>query len=134
MAAMASDAWQAGRDGVVRLFRRRGENKQAVLEGQLDHHATLVERADDPDHARQMLAGQWQLEFAQLLADHPDAETELRRLVEQIQSELPASQQEWVQTNIGRDQSTVYGVMGGNVIHYHQGMPADPPAGEDRQQ
>ncbi|MEU9478296.1 hypothetical protein [Streptomyces sp. NPDC048191] len=131
VSAMASDAWQTGRDGAVRLFRRRADAQRALLEGQLDHHATLVERADDPDGARQLIVGQWQLELVQLLTEHPDAEPELRRLVEEVQSELPRGGKNWVMTNIARDHGTAYGVMGGNVIHYHQGMPPEPPTGED---
>ncbi|WP_413798302.1 hypothetical protein [Streptomyces iranensis] len=134
VSAMASDAWQTGRNGVIRLFRREGDAQRASLEGRLDHHATLIERAGDPDQARQLIVGQWQLELVQLLTEHPDAESELRRLVEEIQSELPRGGRNWVMTNIARDHGTVYGAMGGNVIHYHQGMPSDPPTSEDRRQ
>ncbi|MFF8594561.1 hypothetical protein ACF061_24540 [Streptomyces sp. NPDC015220] len=100
----------------------------------MDAHAMLVERSGDPDQARQLILRTWQVELAQLLTEHPDTESELRRLVEEIQSELPGGGKNWVMTNIARDHGTVYGVMGGNVIHYHQGMPSDPPTGEGPRQ
>ncbi|MFG2586530.1 hypothetical protein [Streptomyces malaysiensis] len=131
---MASDAWQTGRNGVVRLFQRRGDAQRVSHEGQLDHHATLVEWTGDPDQARQLIVAQRQLELAQLLTEHPDAESELRRLVEEIQSEFPKGGKNWVMTNFSRDHGTAYGAMGGNVIHRHRGMPSDPPTGEDQRQ
>ncbi|GAA3117943.1 hypothetical protein GCM10017687_34430 [Streptomyces echinatus] len=135
VAAMATDVWQGARGGAVRLYRRWNGDRNATLEAQLDQHALLVRQADDPDRARQLLSGQWQLLFAQLLSEHPDAEADLRALVETIRRELPESGKQWVQTNIARDQGTVYGVQGGNVIHHHQGLPAAPgSAGEDGRQ
>ncbi|WP_079122818.1 hypothetical protein [Streptomyces abyssalis] len=126
VAAMATDVWQGARGAVVRLYRRGGEEQQAAVEGQLHHHDLIVQRADDPDQARQLLLGQWQRDFARLLDDHPDAAAELSDLVEQIRRELPQGRDQWVQTNIARDQGTVYGVQGGNVNHYHQGLPPAP--------
>ena len=132
VAAMATDVWQGARGGAIQLYRRWSGGQNATLEAQLDHHAMLIQQADDPDQARRLLSGQWQLVFAQLLSEHPDAEADLRNLVETIRRELPEGGKQWVQTNIARDQGTVYGVQGGNVIHYHQGLPSTPGStGED---
>ncbi|WP_405793711.1 hypothetical protein [Streptomyces sp. NBC_01506] len=130
-AAMATDAWQGARAGAVRLFRRRGDDGQAALEGQLDRQAALVQEADDADEARQLVQGQWQLEFAQLLREHPEAAAELNSLVEGIRSELPEPQQNWVQNITARDHATAYGVQGGNVNHYHQAPRPTPGAAEE---
>lgn len=116
--AMATDAWQATRSQVARLFRRGGRNRQAVVEAQLDHHAALVERSGDPDQARQSLAGLWSLELQELLAEHPDAAEELQEVIEQVRAQLPARQQAWVQTNIARDQATQNIVQHG-TLHVH---------------
>ncbi|HEU0087214.1 MAG TPA: hypothetical protein VFQ77_06150 [Pseudonocardiaceae bacterium] len=118
--AMATDAWQATRSGVARLFGRGGPARQKAIEAQLDSNATLVAQAEDPDEVRQSLAAVWRLELAALLRQHPDAEDELRALVAQIHEELPAPQQTWVQTNIARDQATQYNVQHGN-LHVHPG-------------
>jgi hypothetical protein len=98
VAAMTTDAWQASRTGILRLFGRAGQHRQEVAEAQLDRHAQLVAHADDPDEARERLAGAWTLELENLLAEHPGTATELRSLVTHIKESLPAAQQAWVQT------------------------------------
>ncbi len=124
--AMATDAWQSTRSGVARLFGRGGTARQAAIETQLDSNTTLVAQAEDPDEARQTLAGLWRLELTELLRWHPDAEDELRALITQIQDALPAAQQTWVQTNIARDQATQHIVQRGN-LHVHPGSTEPEP-------
>lgn len=128
VAAMATDAWQATRSGVARLFGRGGPDRQTAVEAQLDGNAALVARAEDPDEVRQTLAPVWRLELAALLREHPDAEDELRTLVAQIRQALPAPQQAWVQTNIAGGQATQYNVQHGDM-HVHPGGGAPGGAG-----
>jgi hypothetical protein len=97
VAAMTTDAWQASRTGILRLFGRAGQHRQESAEAQLDRHAQLVAHADDPDQARERLAGTWTLELENLLAEHPEAAAELRLLAMHIQESLPAAQQAWMQ-------------------------------------
>jgi hypothetical protein len=130
--AMATDAWQATRTGVARLFGRGGPARQTAIETQLDGHAALVAQAEDPDEVRQSLAAVWRLELTALLSQHPDAEDELRALVAQIQQALPAGAQTWVQTNIARERSAQYNVQHGDLhvhpAHLHpDGAGADSP-------
>lgn len=126
--AMATDAWQATRLGVARLFSCSGPARQAAIEGQLDGHAALVAHAEDPDEVRQSLAAVWRLELAGLLSQHPEVQDELRNLVAQIRQMLPAPQQTWVQTNIARDQATQNIVQHGN-LHIHPGSTAPGDTG-----
>jgi hypothetical protein len=129
VAAMATNAWTLAKTGIARLFRRTGREQQAGIEEQLDRNAALVEQAEDGNSARQSLAGYWQLELKTLLARDPDAAEELRALITKIQERLPPAQQAWVQTNIARDQSSLFAAQGGNVIVHH--MPPDRPPAPD---
>ncbi|WP_203856049.1 hypothetical protein [Plantactinospora mayteni] len=131
VAAMATDAWQAARNGTARLFGRQGSQRQAAIEAQLDGNIVLVERASDPAQARHGLAPLWQMELIRLLEEHPEAEAELRELVTHIRDALPAAQQQWTQvvmTNIARDNSRLFAALGGNVI-YHE-YPSSTAGGE----
>jgi hypothetical protein len=78
--AIATDAWQVARTGFVRLFGRGGDGRGAAIAAQLDEDAGMVARVgtEDIDQVRQELLPVWRRRLAQLLADHPDAEAELR--------------------------------------------------------
>src|SRR4051812_30968625 len=43
--AMATESWTVVREGVVRLFRHRGEEELAAVEAQLDGNAALIARS-----------------------------------------------------------------------------------------
>jgi len=104
--AMATDAWQATRSGVVGLFGRRGPAGQAAIEARLDANAALVSQTEDADEVRQGLAATWRLELGALLRQHPKAESQLRTLVVRVWEALPTPQQRWVRINIARNQAT----------------------------
>lgn len=118
--AMTTDAWQATRSGVGRLFGRGGPARQAAIEAQLDGNAALVAHAQNPDEVRASLVPVWRLQLEALLRDYPDVVEELRMLVKQLRESLPASQQAWVQTNIASDQATQNIVQHG-TLHVHPG-------------
>jgi len=106
--AMATDAWQATRSGVARVLSRGGSPRQEVIEAQLDEDAGVLERAGeaDRDQVRQELLPVWRRRLADYLQQHPDAAEELRELVDQVQGQLPTSQQAWVNNvtvQAGRD-------------------------------
>jgi hypothetical protein len=132
VAAMTTDAWQAARSGVARLFGRDGLARQEAIEAQLAGNAALVAQADDAGRVRQSLVALWQLELESLLRQHPDAAEELGALVAHVQAALPPAQQEWVQTNIARDHGKVFAVQGGNIVfHSASPRPAAPAADDD---
>lgn len=100
--AMGTDAWQTTRASVARLFGRGRPNRQARYEAQLDDNAAQVAGANDPDRVREGLVPVWRLELQGLLRRHPDAENELRALVQRVADALPAAQQDWVHTHLSR--------------------------------
>ncbi|MEV3987580.1 hypothetical protein AB0J57_01590 [Streptomyces sp. NPDC049837] len=132
--AMATDAWQGARGGIVRLFGRDDENRGAVVAAQLDEDAVLVGRTDpaEEDRVREELVPVWRRRLVVLLEEHPDAEEDLRGLVERVRGGLPDERRVWVQTNTARDSATLFAVQGGS-IHYHQAPGGRPPVPEPPQ-
>ncbi|MET9435921.1 hypothetical protein [Streptomyces sp. NPDC006551] len=112
VAAMATDAWQVTRDGVVQLFRGR-----EGVAARLEEDAALVEGAEDPDGVRQALLPAWVVRLGALLAEHPEYQDELRRLI----GDAPRAQS--VQYITGHDQSRNHGAMYGNVIVHEAPEP-----------
>lgn len=121
VAAVATDAWQSARDGVVGLFGRAGRRRQELIEGWLDEDAATL--AEAPPGERERLRGQvapvWQVRLTDLLAEFPDAREEFRAWAERTRAALPAVDQVWVQNNTaGRD---VYAVGRGSQVFYGAG-------------
>lgn len=126
VAHMATEAWEVCRNGFVRLFQRREGDAGGALVAQLERGAGQVERAQDRELARAQVVGTWQLELADLLAERPELAGELRQLLAEI--DPPEESRAWHQTNVARDQGTVYAALGGNVIHHSAGpVPPAPP-------
>ncbi|MFD0579543.1 ATP-binding protein [Dactylosporangium darangshiense] len=126
--AMATDAWNAAKNGIVGLFGRAGLREQQVVETQLERHARQVASAVDMDATRRRLAAAWEVELESLLASDPDIVEELRTLITSIQDQLPQGQRTWVQTNIARDHGHVFAVQGG-TWWYISSRQARPLAG-----
>src|ERR1022692_252652 len=82
--AAVTDAWEGFRHRVARLFGRGEPDKSA--ENRLDATRDQLTAAApaELEAVRTKLAGQWDVRFADLLADYPDAATELEALVRQI--------------------------------------------------
>ncbi|WP_338933179.1 hypothetical protein WEB32_34320 [Streptomyces netropsis] len=134
VAAMATDTWQATRNGVARLLGRRDQAQEAAVEAQLDSNAALVAGAEDAERARQVLVPVWQLQLGQFLQQHPDAADELKGLIDQIRGALPQAQKDWaqkVQNNVVRGGQGFF-VQDGN-LNVHQGPPSQqrPLTSED---
>jgi len=137
VAAMATDAWQAARSGILRVLRRGSVDEPVLLAAQLDGEAALVVAADDEEEARQSLLPGWRLRLEQFLRDNPDAAEGLRELTERLAAQLPSPQQQWVQKNVAHGNARVYGVQNGNVIIHEAAQPfprpgsPEPGAGRD---
>ncbi|MFE5097420.1 hypothetical protein ACFRCI_45890 [Streptomyces sp. NPDC056638] len=91
---------------------------------------------DDTDGARQDLVGPWRRRLTALLREHPEAEAELRTLVDQARADLAPAQQNWVQ-HITAHHGVAAGAMGDHssvTIHHHSvpehqsPTPPPPPA------
>ncbi len=89
--AMVTDGWEGVRHKVARLFGRG--QPDAAIERRLDATWDQLTTATPGDLATMQaaLAAQWETRFADLLADHPDAEGELAALVKEIRPAVTAS-------------------------------------------
>ncbi len=89
--AMVTDGWEGVRHKVARLFGRG--QPDVAIERRLDVTRDRLTAAtpDDLDTVQAGLATQWETRFADLLADHPDAEAELAALVKEIRPTVAAA-------------------------------------------
>jgi hypothetical protein len=89
--AMVTDGWEGVRHKVARLFGRG--QPDVAIERRLDVTRDRLTAAtpDDLDTVQAALATQWETRFADLLADHPDAEAELAALVKEIRPTVTAT-------------------------------------------
>ncbi|UJV46924.1 hypothetical protein [Streptomyces sp. AMCC400023] len=84
VSAIAADAWQGARTGVVALWRRvRPEQAEAVDEELAETRAqVLAARKDGEADTEQALVADWQLRIQALLRSNPAVADELRRLLD----------------------------------------------------
>lgn len=84
--AMATDGWQAARDGAVTLWRKvRPEQADAVEAELVEVREQVLEarRDSDPD-TEQALAGSWQVRLQQLLRADPSLAGEIKRVLDEV--------------------------------------------------
>lgn len=107
---MATDAWQAAREGITRLWRRVQPDRAETLIGELavDREDVLAARAADDEEALGELRAQWQGRFRRLLAAHPEAAGELRRLLDELAPADGAARPSISQQATASGQSRVY--------------------------
>ncbi|MFC4035949.1 hypothetical protein ACFO3J_31465 [Streptomyces polygonati] len=86
VALMATDAWQATREGISRLWRRVQPGRADILVAELeaDREEVLAARTADDQETLSELRAQWQGRFRRLLAAHPDLAVELRELFDEL--------------------------------------------------
>jgi hypothetical protein len=120
--AVVTDGWEGVRHRVARLFGR-GQPDMAI-ERRLDATRDQLTAATpgEMETVRTALAAQWETRFADLLADHPDAEAELAALVKDIKPAVTAADHS---VAAGGDVTATAksGGVAANVIHgdVHQG-------------
>jgi hypothetical protein len=92
VAAATTDAWEAARRGFARLLGRGDPDRTRMAEQRLAETREQLTGAEgkDLEQARAALAQRWAARLADLLEEHPDAEADLRALVEEVQAALPA--------------------------------------------
>lgn len=92
VAAATTDAWEAARRGFARLLGRGDPDRTQMAEQRLAETSEQLTGSVgmDLEPARATLAERWAGRLADLLEEHPDAEAELRALVDEIQAALPA--------------------------------------------
>lgn len=130
VAAMGTDAWSGARDQAAELFRQADpEDRHTGLRRQLDAHAAVVDRNPDPDRARALLVGAWQVQLETLLDLHPHIIEQLRTLIDRVDAALPAAGRRFVQNNTAHDHGVVNAVQYGTQhIHYMDSTRPRPPA------
>lgn len=132
--AMVTDGWEGVRHKIARIFGRGRPDPK--VEQRLDaSRSRLVEALPtELEQVRSVLAEQWQTRFSDLLDDHPDAEDELRALVDEIRASLPVAAADH-SVAAGRDMivSADHGSVAAGVIQGNVTLP-DPthpgPAGQ----
>lgn len=87
--SLATDTWQAAREGIVRLWRRLQPRRADVVAAELEAGRTevLAAVAADDQEVLSELRAEWQGRFRRLLATRPDAAAELRDLLDEIAPE-----------------------------------------------
>jgi hypothetical protein len=83
---MATDAWQAAREGLVHLWRRAQPHRAEAVATELDAgqpEVVAATVADDQEVLSEMRA-EWQGRLRRLLVAQPEAATELRRLLDEV--------------------------------------------------
>jgi hypothetical protein len=86
--AMVTEGWESVRLEVARQFG--GGQPDSTIERRLNatHEQLAATSPAEMASAQTALAVQWQTRFADLLADHPDAEAELAALVNKLRSSI----------------------------------------------
>lgn len=92
---MVTSAWESARDGLVALWRRvqpaRAESVGEELEA--GREELLLARQAGDDEAEAGLAAEWQGRVRRLLLARPEVADELRALLDELASALPAEPQ-----------------------------------------
>jgi hypothetical protein len=89
VAAAVTDAFEGVCRTVARVFGR--DRVDPGIERRLDatRQQLIATSREEADAARVVQARQWATRFADLLADHPEAEADVRALVAELQAVLP---------------------------------------------
>jgi hypothetical protein len=90
--AAVTDAWEAARRGFARLLGRGDPDRTKLAERRLSETREQLAGTEgtDQEQVRAALAERWAGRLADLLEENPDAEADLRVLVQEIQAVLPA--------------------------------------------
>jgi hypothetical protein len=132
VAAATTDAWEAARRGFARLLGRGDPDRTQMAEQRLAETREQLTGSVgmDLEPARAALAERWAGRLADLLEEHPDAEAELRALVDEIQAALPAPMMSAADHAVaaGRDVNigAASGGVAAGVIHGNVTPPPDP--------
>ncbi len=88
--AAVTDTWETARHRFARLFGRGKPDPATERRLEATRSQLAAAPAADLEQVRADLASRWALRLADLLEEDPDAEADLRALVQEIQAALPA--------------------------------------------
>lgn len=140
VAAATTDAWEAGRRKFAQLLGRGGPNRTQVAEQRLEetHQKLIASSGPQLESVRSVLEAQWVTRLADLLAEDPDVEADLRAVVEETRAQLSsgavaAADHSFAAagpvTFTASDNAVVAGVINANVTTANPGRP-DPESGQ----
>ena len=127
VAAASTDAWEAAKHKLTRLLGRGDPRREQLAEDRLEETRQQLAgvSGQEREKAQADLGQVWQVRLADLLAEDPAVEAELRALVEEIRAQLPAGTVSAAGHAVaaGRDVNitasdggTAAGVIHGNVV------------------
>jgi hypothetical protein len=95
VSAMAADAWEGARSGLVTLWRQVRPEQAEVVDEELADTRTqvLAARESGEDDTEQALVADWQLRIQALLRADPAVAAELRRLLDTDFATVPGAQE-----------------------------------------
>jgi hypothetical protein len=134
-AAAVTDVWEAARHRVARLLGHGNPKKTEAAERWLDETRKQLIAAEgtDLELVRTAAARRWEGRFADLLDEDPGVEADLRALVEEIATQLPAGMVSAADHAVatGRDAniSATSGGVAAGVIHGNVAPPNPTPSG-----
>jgi hypothetical protein len=121
--AATTDAWEAARRKFARMLGRGDAKKEQLADKRLEETRQQLASVSgqELEKARADLAKAWQVRMADLLEEDPGVEAELRALVEEVRTQLPAGMVSAADHSVaaGRDVniSAAQGGMAAGVIH-----------------
>lgn len=94
---LATDAWEKTKIAVAGLWGKIHPDRVAAVEADLADTRTelLAAQAARDTQTKQALAGDWQRKLHRLFRDDPAAAAQLRAILDELSSVLPAGTQVW---------------------------------------
>jgi hypothetical protein len=114
--AAVTDTWEDLRHKVARWFGRGQPDPKIERRLNVTRDQLMTAAAAELERVQAALAAQWETRFADLLADHPDAEAELADLVKETRTNVVVAGHS---AGAGRDliAEADRGGLAANVIH-----------------
>jgi len=136
-AAAITDAWESVRGRFASVIGHGNARKTEAVEVWLTQTREQLAAADlgTVEQTKRAVAERWTGRFADLLDEHPDIETELRMVVEEVAAQLPAGTVSAADYSVvaGRDVriTAAGGSVAAGVIHgdVARGNPTRPGSG-----
>lgn len=119
--------WDLVGPKLARLFGRGNADQEAAALKRLNKTAAALEQATDADRdrIRDQQRDAWRTRLEDFLDEYPEDEAQLKDLLEELTTKLPAEQASYVQYNTANNHSQAFGAQGpGSQVIVHQQPPA----------
>ncbi|MET8824993.1 hypothetical protein ABZX40_24530 [Streptomyces sp. NPDC004610] len=90
---LASDTWNAARNGMLALWRRvrPGDEEHVAAQLEVSRRELVDARADGDEASEREIAEEWRGRIRRLLVAHPELAADLRSLLTELAAEAPAT-------------------------------------------